>query len=232
MDPTADPVLVFAEAARDLASQPSEEAVLDRVVELAVQLLPDCDDAGIMVLTAGGDVESPAVSSQRVRDSDTAQGEVGEGPCFDAAAQRAGHNASFRCADTATDERWPRYLPRARALGVGSILGFQLFHDDQTFGALDIYSERRGAFDEENERLGWVLASHAAVAMTSARSDAQLQTALHNARSIGQAIGMVRVRYRMSEADAVTALRRISQTSNTKMADLAQSIVARGELPD
>lgn len=225
--------VIFANLARHLASQASEEEVLTAVVEQAVALLPACEDAGIMLLTKQGRVQTPVATSQIVRDSDAAQAETGEGPCFDAALRQVRENEVFRCEDTRTDQRWPRYLPRARELGVGSILGFQLFHHEEVFGALNLYSGTRGAFGPENERLGWVLASHAAVALTSTRTSTQLRTALEHARAIGQALGMVRVRYDMDEDQALAALKRLSQTRNTKLSNLAGSVVdAGGELPD
>lgn len=230
MDPHDDGVR-FANIARHLASQPSEEAVLEAVVAMAVDLVPGCDDAGILLLTKGKTVTTPAASSDRVRASNDAQAAAGEGPCYDAALQHSDINQLFHCRSTRTDDRWPTYLPTARELGVGSMLGFQLFHHDQTFGALDMYSDTEDAFGTDSETRGWVLASHAAVALTSARTGQQLQGALENARTIGQAVGMVRVRYDMSEEQATSALLRVSQESNTKMAELARTIVTGGDLP-
>lgn len=230
MDLTDEKVL-FANVARHLASQTSEQAVLQAVLDLATQLIPDCDDAGILILSKRQKSETPAATSQRVRDSDAAQIAYGEGPCFDAALEQGGRNQVFRCQDTRTDMRWPRYLARARELGVGSMMGFQLFNHDQSFGALNLYSDRPGAFDAESEGQGWVLASHAAVALTSARTSEQLHAALDNSRMIGQATGIVRERYDMSEEQATSTLLRISQDHNIKMAELSRSIVAGGELP-
>lgn len=227
-----DPLVMFAEITRHLASQPTEQAVLDQVVALALEVLPGCDDAGIMLLTDKRDVETAAASGQRVKDSDAAQARVGEGPCFDAAVDLHDTNQSFRCRDTHTETRWPAYLPAARALGVGSMLGFQLFHHERTFGALNLYSDRAGAFDADTERLGWVLASHAAVALIAARTDAQMHGALENSRMIGQAIGMIRERYAMPEDQALAVLRRLSQDSNRKLKDVAEVLVSTGQLPD
>lgn len=225
-----DEKVLFATIARDLASETSEQAVLDTVVDMAVRLVPGCDDAGIMILTKRQKVATPAASSQRVRDSDDAQAEYGEGPCYDASIAREERNQVFHCRATSTDPRWPRYLSRARELGVGSMLGYQLFNHEHTFGALNLYSDREGTFDTESESRGWVLASHAAVALTSARTSRQLHAALENARTIGQAVGMVRVRYEMSEEQATSALLRLSQENNVKMADLARSVVTDGDL--
>ncbi len=226
----SDERVLFAAIARELASQQSEQAVLDAVVAKAVQHLPGCDDAGIMLLTKNREVTTPAATSQRVRDSDDAQAAAGEGPCFDAALEQQDRNQAFHCRDTRTEQRWPRYLPRARELGVGSLLGFQLFNHDHTFGALNLYSDQRNAFDDDSENRGWVFASHAAVALTSARTSQQMSAALQNSRAIGQATGIVRERYGMSEDQAMSALLRISQQTNTKVAELARAIIDGGDI--
>lgn len=226
-------VVTFAHIARQLASQATEQDVLDAVVTLAVEQLPGCDDAGIMLLTEHGHVRTPAATSDRVRASDEAQAQAGEGPCFDAALERGEHNQVFRCEDTRSEQRWPRYMPQARALGVGGLLGFQLFHHEEVFGALNLYSEEPGRLDAVSEMKGWGLASHAAVALTAARTSTQLRSALHNSRAIGQALGMVRVRYDLDEDGALAVLKRLSQDTNTKLSDLAEHIVTlEGWLPD
>ena len=233
MDLDPGGVVAFAHIARHLASQVTEQDVLDAVVTLAVEQLPGCDDAGIMLVSRNGHVETPAATSDRVRTSDEAQARAGEGPCFDAALQRGEHNEVFRCDDTRSEQRWPRYLPQARALGMGGMLGFQLFHHDEVFGALNLYSDEPRRFDSESEQRGWGLASHAAVALTAARTSTQLRTALSTSRAIGQALGMVRVRYDLDEEKALAALKRLSQNTNTKLNDLAERVVANGgELPD
>lgn len=229
----ADNALVlFANAARDLAGQTSEQAVLDRVVELAVQLVDGCDDAGILLLHRKQEVETAATSSQLVRDSDQAQARLREGPCFDAALDTAPwHNQVYLAEDTATETRWPNYMPRARRLGIGSMLGFQLHRDENSFGALDLYGHRRHAFDHDTRRLGWVLASHASVALNSARNDQQLRTALETRQEIGQAVGRIMERYRVSGDTAFTVLQRASQDNNIKLRTVAETVVRTGELP-
>lgn len=228
---TDDALVQFADIARDLASQSSEQAVLERVVELAVQALDGCDDAGILLLYRKQEVVTAATSSQRVRDSDNEQGRLREGPCFDAALGTAPwHNQVYRSEDTATETRWPSYIPRARQLGIGSMLGFQLYSGEESFGALDLYGNQRNAFGEATQRLGWVLASHAAVALTSARTDEQLRTAIGSRQQIGEAIGRLIERYGLSEDTAFTVLQRASQANNIKLRTVAETLVRTGEL--
>ncbi|RCW40718.1 response regulator receiver and ANTAR domain protein [Halopolyspora algeriensis] len=225
-------LVAFANLARDLSAQTSEQDVLDRVVELAVQFIDGCDDAGILLLHRRRDVETAATSSELVRESDQAQAELREGPCFDAALDDVPwNNRVYRSKDTATETRWPSYMPRARDLGIGSMLGFQLYRDEGSFGALDLYSHRRNAFDDRAEDLGWVLASHAAVALNSARTDEQLRTALTTREEIGKALGILMERHQLSDDAAFTVLKRISQDNNLKLRAVAETLLRTGELP-
>ncbi len=227
-----DHAVRFARIARDLAAQRSEQAVLERVVELAVQELDGCDDAGIMLLRRKQEVETAATSSDLVERSDEAQARNREGPCFDAARNTIPwHNAVYRIDDTATEDRWPAYVPEARELGVGAMLGFQLYREEESFGALDLYAKRPHAFDDGSERLGWVLASHAAVALNSVRTSDQLHSALQTRQEIGKALGRVMERYGISDDMAFAVLQRASQDNNIKLHTVADEVVRTGHIP-
>ncbi|EFD64784.1 conserved hypothetical protein [Streptomyces lividans TK24] len=221
----------MASLARDLLSQESLHDTLDRITASATELVEDCDAAGILILR-GTKVQSLAPTEQVVIDSDALQGRVGEGPCFDAARSGTGER-QFRIADF-TDEaqRWPKYVPEARKLNLGSMMGFLLFTEDEDLGALNMYSYRPGAFTEADETAGWLLASHAAVAFSSARTHAQMQEAIGTRHTIGEAMGILMGRHRMSEDQAFAALRRYSQDHNVKLRNVAAQVCERGGLPE
>jgi len=220
----------MASLARDLLSQESLHDTLERITASATELVEDCDAAGILILR-GTKVQSLAPTEQVVIDSDELQGRVGEGPCFDAARSGTGER-QFRIADF-TDEaqRWPKYVPEARKLNLGSMMGFLLFTEDEDLGALNMYSYRPGAFTEADETAGWLLASHAAVAFSSARTHAQMQEAIGTRHTIGEAMGVLMGKHRISEDQAFAALRRYSQDHNVKLRDVAAQVCERGGLP-
>lgn len=220
----------LADMARRLLSEPTVEATLSAIVTSAVELVEGCEAAGIMTVRRG-QVQTLAATDNVARVSDHLQGTLAEGPCFDATRSR---EQSYRIHDlTETSEQWPRFAPRVRELGVGSMMGFLLFTDGQdNLGALDLFSANPQAFTERSERVGWVLASHAAVALKSARHDADMDRALQSSRSIGEAIGILMSRYGESEEDAVQRLVKASQDRNIKMRELAQHVITVGELPD
>ncbi|WP_217169193.1 GAF and ANTAR domain-containing protein [Streptomyces sp. AC512_CC834] len=220
----------MASLARDLLAQESVNGTLERITASATELVEDCDAAGILILR-GDRVQSLAPTDQVVVDSDALQGRVREGPCFDAARATV-RQRQFRIADF-TDEarRWPKYVPEARELGLGSMMGFLLFTEDEDLGALNLYSYRPGAFTEADETAGWLLASHAAVAFSSARTHAQLQEAIGTRHTVGEAMGILMGSHRLTEDQAFATLRRYSQDHNVKLRDVARRVCERGALP-
>ncbi|MCX2968402.1 MULTISPECIES: GAF and ANTAR domain-containing protein [Streptomyces] len=219
----------LAEMSRTLLRQESVQDTLDQISAHAVDLVDGCEHAGVLVVEDRERVRTLSATSELVRVSDRYQAEVAEGPCFDAARNL---EEVYRITDMRqAGESWPRYAPRARELGIGSMMGFLLFTQEGSLGSLDVYSSRPNAFSQSSEHAGWVLASHAAVAFSSARSHAQLETALETRAEIGEAIGIVMERYKVSEEQAFGVLRRSSQHNNIKLRDVARTVVRTGQLP-
>ena len=107
----------------------------------------------------------------RSRIVDAIQAEVGEGPCVDAVREPE----VFVTGDL-TSERWPQFSRRAHdETGVMSILSIRLFVERDTMGALNLYSRAADAFDASDVALAAVFATHAAMAMTAARREANLE---------------------------------------------------------
>lgn len=219
----------MASMARDLLAQESVDATLRRITASATELVEGCDAAGILMLHEGT-VESLAFTHQLVVDSDRLQERLGEGPCFDA-ARGSLEGRVFRISDLTLEQpRWPSYAPQARTLGVGSMMGFLLFTEDENLGALNLYSTSPGAFTEASEMAGWLLASHAAVAFSSARTHAQLEQAVATRHVIGEAMGILMGSHRLTEEEAFGVLRRFSQENNVKLRDVARRVCEKGVL--
>ncbi|MFE1251151.1 GAF and ANTAR domain-containing protein [Streptomyces sp. NPDC058735] len=219
----------MASMARDLLAQGSVGSTLERITHSAVERVSGCDAAGILLLH-GTRVETLAPTHDLVVESDRLQESLGEGPCFDAARPDTDERV-FRIADFGDEEpRWPRYAARAHDLGVGSMMGFLLYTDDEELGALNLYSRRPGSFTEDSETAGWLLASHAAVAFASARSHCQMEQALATRHVIGEAMGILMGSHRLTEDQAFDVLRRFSQENNVKLREVARQVCEKGGL--
>jgi hypothetical protein len=219
----------LATMARDLLTQDSVQETLDAISAKAVELVDDCEAAGILVVRNGRAL-TLSVTDNVVRASDRMQDELREGPCFDAAYHK---QEAYRITDvTTSEERWPRYVPRARELGIGSMMGFLLFtNESDDLGALDLYSSRLGAFTERSQHVGWLVASHAAVALASANTKAQLNEAIATRQDIGEALGILMERHKLTEQEAFARLTKFSQDRNIKVRALAHSVITTGEIP-
>lgn len=84
------------------------------------------------------------------------------------------------------------------------------------------------AFGPEEEAAGEVLATHAALALTAARTEEQLRSAVASRDAIGQAKGMLMERFDIDGVAAFDALRHLSQDMNVKLVDVAKKIVSAG----
>ncbi|KOX00823.1 antitermination regulator [Streptomyces sp. NRRL B-1140] len=219
----------MASMARDLLAQDSVATTLERITASATELVDGCDAAGILVLH-GTKVETLAPTHELVTDNDRLQERLGQGPCFDAAHSSHGERV-FRIADlTSEQQRWPAYAPLAHKLGVGSMMGFLLFTDDEDLGALNLYSREPGKFTATSEMAGLLLASHAAVAFSSARTHAQLEQAVATRHTVGEAMGILMGARRLTEDQAFDVLRRYSQEQNIKLREVASRICEQGTL--
>ncbi|QFX79527.1 GAF and ANTAR domain-containing protein [Streptomyces sp. SYP-A7193] len=217
----------MASLARDLLAQESVHATLERITAAATELVEGCDEAGILILS-GTTVRSLAPTGRLVVDSDLLQERLQEGPCFDAARTKTGE-LTYRITDfTQGQPRWPAYAPQAHELGVGSMMGFLLYTEDEELGALDLYSRRPGAFTETSETAGWLLASHAAVAFSGARTHAQMDQALATRHTIGEAMGILMSSRRLTEKQAFDVLRRYSQDHNVKLREVPRRVCETG----
>jgi GAF domain-containing protein len=213
--------------ARSLEMQADLQATLDTVVRAAVGTVPGATEASISEVQHRRDVKTLAASGELSRAVDHAQYDFGEGPCLDSLYEQE----TVRLSDLNTEQRWPRFVARARELGVGSMLAVQLFVDGENLGALNLFSRQPRAFDDESEHVALLFASHAAVAMSGERARGHLQAAVTTREVIGQAQGILMERFRITAEMALHMLMLASQDSNRKLRDIADELVATGELP-
>ncbi|MGH9264682.1 MAG: GAF and ANTAR domain-containing protein [Acidimicrobiales bacterium] len=206
--------------ARSLLAQEDVQHTLQRIVELAVETIDGCDCAGISFIK-GKELSTSAASSDVPRQVDAIQYEVGEGPCLDAIRE---HDI-FRTGDLGRERRWPQFSSRAQQeTGVTSMVSFRLFVEGDTLGALNLYSKAPDAFDDRAVAVGSVFAAHAAIALSTALHDEQMEEALQSRDVIGQAKGILMAREHVSADEAFDMLRRASQRVNVKLRDIARQI--------
>lgn len=218
----------LAELAQELAEETVPVELLDRVVERAVAAVPGAEHAGVSLLSAGRRIETPAASSPLAAECDRAQYELGEGPCLQAIDDERG---VLTVADMRLERRWPRFAARAAELGVHSLLACQLSTRRGTLGALNLYAGSADAFDADSVLIGTAFAAHAAIALAHVDREANLRRAIDSRETIGQAMGILMERYRLSAGGAFELLVAASHRGHVKLRELARRVVETGEDP-
>src|SRR5438477_12652840 len=112
-----DPLAGVSGLAQVVVPNEDLDATLQRVADLAVREVDDCDMAGITLLRDGKPVTA-VFTDPEAPEIDTAQYSSGSGPCLD--AFRTGE--IFQIADTTAEPRWHEFCVRAAAGGVRSTL--------------------------------------------------------------------------------------------------------------
>lgn len=216
----------MAELAREAAVPRTVEQVLETVTSAALELIPGVKTAGVLLIEKGGKFETHAGTSDLVHQLDLLQEAFGEGPCLEAAVDEL----IVRADDFDGESRWPRYSSAVVELGIRSGLSFKLYTNDQNAGALNLFSDTPNVFDSQSESIGSVLAAHAAVAIVASRRGEQLESAVASRDLIGQAKGVIMERYKVDAVQAFEMLRQLSQNSNIRLVEIAQSVVdSRGD---
>lgn len=193
----------FAAVARELQRQQSEGDTLDRIVEYAVEIIDGCDHAAISIVRPKRTVVTEATTDDLARAGDEHQYTLDEGPCLDTIR----HQETVSSPSLAKDDRWPSWPKWAtEELGIASMLCFQLFTSDYSYGGLNLYSDRENAFNIDDETAGFALAAHAAVALASSRRIDNLNIAVLQRTRIGQAEGILVERYGITNANAFKVL--------------------------
>lgn len=220
-----------------VASDPTIEQALKRVVDLATHIIQGADGASLTLFKPDMTPFSKAVSHDWVLDVDAVQYETQQGPCMEVATTSAPAAGS---ADLADSQSWPVFGPAAADQGVRAVLAVGLApHPDLRDpalgppGALNLYSRRPFAFGLAAREEALLLAAIAgqSLRLVEVRADLnRLRDALSSRDVIGQAKGILMERHGIGEADAFAILRRASNDLNIKLRDVAERIAQRGSV--
>ena len=216
----------LGELSRELQEEASVQDTLDAIVHGAVDTVPGAEHVSISSVLRRREVHTRASTGDLPRAVDQAQYDAGEGPCLSTLYEQR----TFRLDDLDADSPWPRFIARARASGLGSMLAVQLYVTGEELGALNLFSTRAGAFGDESEQVALLFAVHAAVALADAQEQEHLHAALNARDLIGQAKGILMERYKIGPQQAFQLLVVASQRGNVKLRDIAGHLAATGEL--
>jgi len=215
----------LTEIARLLRAERSAVDVVTSFVHEAARWVPGAEAVSITAVEASKRVTTAAASSDLAVRYDEMQYETGEGPCLSALF----HDVLVRVGDLhVADERWPRFSELAARAELRSVLALQLWSSGEEVGALNVFSRLPDAFDQASEQVALLFATHASLLLGSILRTGQLERAVATRDVIGMAKGIVMQRHQLDEHTAFSVLVRYSRDTNTKLRDLAASVVANG----
>lgn len=225
---TADKALrIVAELASVAAETPDIDDVLRRAVELAIEIVPGCEQAGISVLWDGR-IDTPVSVGDLAQRCDQIQERILDGPCIEALLEAD----TFRIDDIRTDDRWPEFAVQAQTAGLGSMLACRLASTSDRLAAVNLYSTQLKAFDDISESFAIAYATHVGLALGAAERERNLHAALQSRELIGQAIGILMERHRLAARQAFDIMVEVSQRTHVKLRLIAEELVRTGALPD
>ncbi|MFI7068838.1 GAF and ANTAR domain-containing protein [Micromonospora sediminicola] len=204
------------------------DVVLSTIAQVTRDTIPGAGEVSV-TLVRGAEAHTAAYTGELALRLDEWQYEQGRGPCLDAATT----GAATLVPDMSAESRRPEWACRARQAGAASSLSIGLPLQEAMVGALNIYAAAPRALDEQVE-FAQTLAGYAAIALanvhlyeSTAILARQMQEALQSRAVIEQAKGIIMGQRRCSAEEAFAILARVSQDSNRKLRDVAESLVAR-----
>ena len=218
-------------ALRDLSrlflSFDEPDDLLQQIVVASCKIVPATTNCSIS-LVRDGEIRSVAIAQQKARHLDALQYEHGDGPCLEAIRTAV----EVRSQDLLTDDRWGVFRSEMVVHGIRSTMALPLEVDDRTVGALNVYAEDLGAFDEQATVLARLVAGQAAIVLAGVlrhRDQVALTEQLHAALSsravIDQAMGVIMAHQGCPPQQALATLKKASQHRNVKLRVIAQEIV-------
>ena len=216
----------FARMAQDMFAQAKIDDTLATVLRLSRETFP-CDAVSIMLASDGGRIAQAAASSGAAARADELQLEFREGPSLQSLTGRQHLTVN----DLRFDSRWRFWAPQAADLGHRSAMSLSL-DDDETVGALTLYSHLPSFFHADDVALGEIFARHASTSVAIARERDQLLKAVDSRGVVGQAQGILMERYDVDADQAFQVLRRYSSHLNQKLRSIAEGVVRSRALPD
>ncbi len=217
----------FARIAQVLQAAPTPGRTAEQIVDYVRDQL-DADDAGITLVRSRGRLTTAAATNSLLEHADQLQNELGEGPLRDGSWR----GETLIVNSMGEEERWPRWAAKVAALGVSSVLAAELTTvDNERIGSINVYWSQPKKVSSDDVAFVNIFARHAALALSSAMYESELNVALDTRKLIGQAQGVLMERYGLDGAGSFEVLRRYSQDHNRKLRAVAEHLVSSRKLP-
>ena len=229
---TADQSLSPTEMVQDLILDSSDfEEFLNELARFSAHQVAGVGDDALCGITLLRDRKAATIgwSSDSAREVDEIQYSLSQGPCLTAAQEER----EIHVPDLFDEDRWgPEYASAVASYGLRSVLSLPFNLQGDAKAALNLYSDVPHKFDERAtaKARGYTREISQALRLAvrfSLHTDsaANLRATLESRTIIDIAIGIVMAQNRCSQEAAIRILTEASSNSNTKLRDIAKSLV-------
>lgn len=221
------PQTAFAELSRISLREHSLSDTLQRVVELAQEVLVEAADVSITFVEQNKP-HTVAFTGALAVELDELQYENGYGPCTDAAISAQTVVVDHR----GPDSPYPDFSRSCRRAGVTHTVSVGMPVAQRTAGAINIYATNGVPLDDANIQLAEIFAGYAAVTIANAThfknaadQARHMQIAMESRAAIEQAKGIIMAQTRCTDEEAFAVLTKTSQRQNRKLRQVAETVV-------
>ncbi|WP_285032274.1 GAF and ANTAR domain-containing protein [Mycolicibacterium sp. lyk4-40-TYG-92] len=195
---------------------------LQRMVDHAVREISGAKYAGVTTAGFPAQLDTVVMTHPYAAVVDAIQQYRHQGPFLSAAWKRD----VLRVNDLESDDRWPAYRRDVlRSTPIRSLLSFRLFTTAKSVGALMVYANEPNAFDRHAEQIGYVVATHTALAVGGGQPRDLVRHVLDNWDKVAQAEAFLMERFQIGRAEAFQMLKRLSLSSNADLVGLSQRVI-------
>lgn len=204
--------------------------VLDLLTELTercAQLL-DIAAAGFLLADPFDQLRVVAATTEQARDMELFQLQADQGPCVECFL--SGQPVSV--ADLASAaQRWPRFVPAARAAGFASVHAVPMRAAGLVLGTLGLFGTETGELAERDLLVAQTLAHLACVATVQGQAPTpsivmpRLRSALTDRVVVEQAKGFLHELLEVSLQDAFVLLRTYARANGKHLSDVARQLM-------
>jgi GAF domain-containing protein len=218
---------VFARMSGLLLSEATVETSLGLLSSLAQETVPGSSGAGVSIVDEQRR-RSAGSTDARVREADSLQYELDEGPCLAATATRE----LVRIDDLADERRWPRWTAAVVPLGLRAAMSAPLVAGDGSLGAIKVYADRPGTFDDHSEQVLTLFSAQASILVANVQTHARakrlsddMREAFRHRDTVSIAKGVLMGRNSVDEDTALAMLMARSDQDGTPLVQTARGIV-------
>ena len=218
---------VFARMSGLLLSEETVETSLGLLSSLAQETVPGSVGAGVSIVDERRR-RSAGSTDARVRQADSLQYELDEGPCLAAAAARE----LVRIDDLAEDRRWPRWGAAVAPLGLRAAMSAPMMAAGGSLGAVKVYAEDPGTFDAYSEQLLTLFSAQASILVANVQTHERakrlsegMRAAFRDRDAVSIAKGLLMARNSVDEETAFAMLIARSGQAGAPLVRTARDIV-------